>query len=175
MLHSITSFRGEVPLLAPEDLPPNASAKAVNCRLYSGNLTAFRNFSITEGLFNAGPVRTIYLLNNAWLSWDSVVDVARGIVPGDTTFRTYLTGLDAPRFTTYALATTGAKPYPVTTRLLGVPAPDSPPTFVTSQRTKRVSRLLQTMCAPTSAPVFVAPKYCGVTGPSKTKRRSRKR
>jgi hypothetical protein len=58
------------------------------------------------------------------------VDVARGVIPGDTTFRTYLTGLDVPRFTTYALATSGAQPYPTETRLLGVPAPDAVPTIV---------------------------------------------
>ena len=134
MRRAIDSFRGEAPRVSPHLLPDNAAQEAINAQLFSGNLTAWRQFSTTEGLVNAGPVRTVYLLNDAWLSWDQDVDVARGIISGDTTYRTYLTspGLYAePRFTNYALATTGAKPYPVTTRPLGVPGPESPPTLVT--------------------------------------------
>ena len=130
-LHAINTFRGEVPLLAPRLLPDNAAAAAINARLYTGDLTAFKQFALTHGLSNTGPVQTISLMaGQYWLSWDQQVDVARGTVPGDTTYRTYLTGLDAPRFTNLALAATGAEPYPVTTRLLGVPPPDSPPTVV---------------------------------------------
>jgi hypothetical protein len=130
-LHAVTSFRGEVPLLTARALPENASQAAINARLYTGDLTAFRQFATTHGLANPGPVRTISLMaSEFWLSWDTQVDVARGTVPGDTTFRTYLTGLDAPRFTNLALATTGPEPYPVTTRLLGVPPPDSIPSLV---------------------------------------------
>lgn len=128
---AITTFRGEVPLLTPRALPDNAAQAAVNARLYTGDLTAFKQFGLTLALANAGPVRTISLMASLyWLSWDTEVDVARGVVPGDVTFRTYLTGLDVPRFTNLALATTGAQPYPVTTRPLGVPAPDSPPGVV---------------------------------------------
>jgi len=129
--HIVNAFRGEVPLMTPRELPDNSAQAAVNARLFTGDLTAFRQFLMTQGLANDGPVQTISLMaGQYWLSWDQQVDVARGTVPGDTTYRTYLTGLDAPRFTNLALATTGAQPYPVATRLLGVPAPDSPPTLV---------------------------------------------
>ncbi len=134
MLHAVSNFRGEVPLLAPELLPDNAAQHAINARLYTGNLTAFRQFTTEHGLANAGPVKTISLMAGRWwLSWDEQVDVARGVVPGDTTYRTYLTGLDAPRFTNLDLATgnpngSAPEPYPFETRLLGVPPPDSPPT-----------------------------------------------
>lgn len=135
-LRAVTSFRGEVPLLTPRALPENAAQAAVNARLYTGDLTAFRQFSLTEGLLNSGPVQTISLMaGQYWLSWNEQVDVARGAVPGDTTYRTYLTGLDAPRFTNLDLATgvpNGAapRPWPATTRLLGVPPPDTVPTLV---------------------------------------------
>ncbi len=130
-LRAVETFRGEVPLLASRLLPDNAAEAAVNTRLYTGDLEAFKQFAMTHGLANAGPVQTISLMaGQYWLSWDQQVDVARGTVPGDTTYRTYLTGLDAPRFTNLALATTGPEPYPVVTRLLGVPPPDSPPTLV---------------------------------------------
>ncbi len=132
---AVTAFRGEVPLLTPRALPENAAQAAVNARLYTGDLTAFRQFALTEGLLNSGPVKTISLMaGQYWLSWNEQVDVARGAVPGDTTFRTYLTGLDAPRFTNLDLATgipngTASRPWPHTTRLLGVPPPDTVPTL----------------------------------------------
>jgi len=134
-LRAVTSFRGEVPLMTPRSLPDNASQAAVNSRLYTGDLTAFKQFMLTYPLANAGPVQTISLMAAdtpyaTWLSWDQQVDVARGTVPGDTTYRTYLTGLDAPRFTNLELALTGGPPYPGTTRLLGVPPPDAVPTLV---------------------------------------------
>lgn len=128
---TIDSFRGEVPRLTPRALPPNAAQVAINARLQSGDLESWRGMLETASLAN--DAQTIYLLNDAWLSWESDVDVARGPVPGDTTYRVYLTGpdeYDQPRFTNYALATTGTAPYPVTTRPLGVPGPVSEPTLV---------------------------------------------
>jgi len=132
-LRIVNAFRGEVPLLPPRALPDSAAQEAVNARLYTGDLTAFKQFSTTHGLANPGTVRTIALLKDWWMSWESDVDVARGIVPGDTTYRTFLTGLDKPRFTNLDLATgtpngSAPEPYPFETRLLGVPPPDSPPT-----------------------------------------------
>jgi hypothetical protein len=128
---TIDSFRGEAPRLTPRALPPNAAQVAINARLQSGDLESWRGMLETASLTN--DAQTIYLLNDAWLSWESDVDVARGPIAGDTTYRVYLTGpdeYDQPRFTNYALATTGAQPYPVTTRPLGVPGPVSVPTLV---------------------------------------------
>lgn len=128
----IDSFRGEVPRLTPRALPENAAQLAVNAKLLSGDLEAWRQFLQVKALATSAPVRTIYKLNGAWLSFGDDVDLARGLIAGDTTFRTYITGLDVPRFTNYAMATTGAEPYPVETRPLGVPAPQSPPTVEVS-------------------------------------------
>jgi hypothetical protein len=127
----VDSFRGEVPRLTPRALPANAAQAAVNAKLSSGDLEAWRQFLAIKTLTAASPVQTIYLLNDRWLSWTQQVDVARGIVPGDNTFRVFLTCpalYSKPRWTDYALATTGAEPYPVATRPLGVPAPDTAPT-----------------------------------------------
>lgn len=128
---TIDSFRGEVPRLTARALPPNAAQVAINARLQSGDLESWRGMLETTSLAN--DAQTIYLLNDQWLSWESDVDVARGPVAGDTTYRVYLTGpdeYDQPRFTNYALATTGSAPYPVATRPLGVPGPVSEPTLV---------------------------------------------
>jgi hypothetical protein len=58
--------------------------------------------------------------------------VARGVIAGDNTYRTYLTCpalYDTPRWTNYAMATGGAEPYPVQTRPIGVPPPTEAPTL----------------------------------------------
>jgi len=129
---AIDNFRGEIPRVTPRGLPDSAAQAAVNARLLSGDLTAWRQFGAEVGLANTGPVRSIYkLADTVWLSWDSDVDVARGTTGGDIAYRTYITGPDAysePRVTTLALAGGGSAPYPSTTRPLGVPAPDSTPT-----------------------------------------------
>jgi hypothetical protein len=124
------SFRGMVPRLTPRALPDNASQNAVNCRLVSGDLEAWNQFAETERL-GITPM-TIYRLNGAWLAWTTDVDVARGIIPGDDTFRIYLTGPDeysTPRWTNYALAVSSPGGHPAQTRPLGVPNPDSVPTW----------------------------------------------
>ncbi len=125
---STESFRGEAPRITPRGLPDNASQDATNARLVTGDATAWGQLSEVEALARTAPVQTISLMaGQYWLSFEEEVDVARGIIPGDDTYRTYLTGLDAPRFTNLAMATTGGPPYPVDTRLLGVPGPDSAP------------------------------------------------
>jgi len=128
---AIDSFRGEVPRLTPRALPASAAQAAVNAKLVSGDLEAWRQFASTKVLTAGADVRTIALLNGAWLSWTQQVDVARGIIAGDNTFRTYLTCpslYTKPQWTNYAMATTGSEPYPVATRPLGVPGPDTVPT-----------------------------------------------
>lgn len=145
---SVDSFRGEAPRTTPRKLPENGAQIAENCRMQSGDLEAWRQFLLTKTLANIGVVQTIYLLNGAWLSWNQQVDVARGLIAGDDTFRIYLTspGLYAtPRWTNYAMATTGVEPFPVTTRPLGVPGPTVAPTFVVGVDTG----------APTYAPIDV--------------------
>ena len=127
---STESFRGEAPRITPRALPDNAATDATNARLVTGDATAWQQLLETKAIPRSGQIDTIWLMNGNWMSFNEQVDVARGIIPGDTTFRTYLTGLDAPRFTNLALATTGPEPYPVATRLLGVPGPVSAPTVV---------------------------------------------
>jgi len=133
MKRAVQVFAGEIPRVASTKLPESAAQSAINARLLNGDLTAWRQFAQTKELANSGPVETVYLLNDKWLSWDADVNVARGFVAGDTTYRVYLTGpgvYSTPQWTNYAMATTGSEPYPVDTRPLGVPAPDSPPTLV---------------------------------------------
>jgi hypothetical protein len=129
---ALNSFRGEAPRVTPRALPPNGAQRAVNARLQSGDLEAWRQFVEIERL--AIAPQTIYRLNGAWMSWATDVDVARSPIPGDDTFRVYLTGPDEyaqPRWTNYALAfQSPGGAAPVVTRPIGVPASDSAPTLV---------------------------------------------
>ena len=86
----IPSFRGMAPRTAPRNLPANAAQSAINARVLSGDLEAWAQFLAVTELGQAAL--SIYLLNDVWLSWTVDVDVARGLIPGDTTYRVYLTG-----------------------------------------------------------------------------------
>jgi hypothetical protein len=126
-----TAFRGMAPRLAPELLPPEGAQSAINVRVLTGDIEAWHR-PISDTVLPGGAMscyRSIFLLDDIWLAYEQEVEFARGTILGDTTFRTYITGLDAPRFTNYdlAIATPGSPPYPVETRLLGVPAPEEPP------------------------------------------------
>lgn len=125
------SFRGMVPLLSPRALPDNGAQLAINASLKTGDLESWNRPILSYSLIALGPdpVETIFKLGNDWLSWQQQVEVARGATLGDTTKRTYITGLAGlgPRWTNVALATTGAEPYPVETRPLGVPSPEVAP------------------------------------------------
>jgi hypothetical protein len=128
---AVKGFRGMAPRVAPHELPPNAAQVAINARLQSGDLEAWRQFLEVERL--AITPRTVYLLHDRWLAWESDVDVARAPIPGDDTFRVYLTGpdeYDRPQWTNYSMAfqSPGGTP-PVLTRPIGVPASDSAPTL----------------------------------------------
>ena len=130
---TIPTFRGEAPRLTARELPPTAAQEATNCRLQSGDLESWRQFTLTKTLSRTGAIQTIYKLNTQWISWNEQVDVARGVIAGDNTFRIFLTCpslFATPRWTNFSLATTGSEPYPVTTRPLGVPEPTTKPTLV---------------------------------------------
>jgi len=129
------SYRGMAPRISDRLLPNEASAQAINARLLNGSLTSWKRPALVEALQNAGVVRTIFKLDDTWLSFEDEVEVARGTILGDEDFRTYITGLDVPRFTTKALAVTqsgATPPYPFETRPLGVPAPEDAPTLTLS-------------------------------------------
>ncbi len=128
---SALSFRGEAPRVTPRALPDNAAQAAVNTYLLTGDLQSFSQFVKTAELANLSPVATIYLLAGLyWLSFTEEVEIAKGIIPGDTTHRTYITGLDVPRWTNVDMATGGPQPWPFETRPLGVPNPDTAATLV---------------------------------------------
>ena len=131
MRYAVNTFKGEIPRASARLLPPSHGQIATNCRFGSGDLEPFRQFTLAKTL--AAAAQTIYKLNGEWLSWNAQVDVARGVIPGDTNYFAFLTApsiYSTPQYTTFDLATTGAEPYPVDTNPLGMPAPTTAPDAV---------------------------------------------
>lgn len=140
-------FKGEAPAVSPRNLPVGNAQIAMNTRLQTTDVESWRQFVSTKVLAAftpSAPVKTIYKLNDVWLSFKEQVDVARGLIPGDTNYFAFLTcpALYAvPQYTTYALATSGAEPYPFATRPLGMPAPTIAPTLVVGVNTAAPSAI----------------------------------
>lgn len=143
----IEKFLGIAPKISPELLPNTAGQIAVNCKLYSGDLIPYPQPVVTANTGRTGTIRTLYALRDPdtneleWLSWPTDVDIARLATDEDQEQRFYYTGDGKPKVSNYKLATTGAKPYPVTGYDLGLPLPpdDSEPTTVASTFTTKTS------------------------------------
>lgn len=141
----IEKFLGIAPKISPELLPNTAGQIAVNCKLYSGDLIPYPQPVVTANTGRTGTIRTLYALRDPdteeleWLSWPTDVDIARLATDEDQEQRFYYTGDGKPKVSNYNLATTGAKPYPVTGYDLGLPLPpdDSEPTTVASTFTEK--------------------------------------
>lgn len=128
------TFRGEVPLLSARALPDAAAQEATNCRMKSGDLEAWRQFLLTYELVGtSGTQRTIYLLDDAWLSFTEQVDIARNVFSGGAAHRIFLTCpalYSTPQYTDKSNATSGSPPFPTITFPLGLPGPTDIPTLV---------------------------------------------
>jgi hypothetical protein len=129
-------FLGKAPRIAPELLPDTSAQVATNVKLYSGDLIPYPQPVVVgnHGLVGVAP-KTLHALRNpstdepVWLVWDKDVNIATPVgtdTTGDQRF--YYTGDGAPKVSTYALATTGAAPYPVDYYDLGLPLPTQTPT-----------------------------------------------
>lgn len=135
---AVDTYLGEAPRKTARELGQNMAQIAQNARLMTGDLEAWRQFTsdtVLPAFTPPAAVKTIYKLKDVWLQFKEQVDVARGLIPGDSNYFTFLTSpalYAVPQYTTYTLATTGAAPYPVTTRPLGVPGPDTAPTVAVS-------------------------------------------
>lgn len=139
-------FLGKAPRNAPELLPDMAAQIATNVKLYSGDLIPYPQPVVVgnHGLTGVTPV-TLHALrdtsdNPVWLVWDTDVDI---VTPSGAENveeqRFYYTGDGAPKVSTYALATSGATPYPADYYDLGLPLPDQTPTTVATTFTTKTT------------------------------------
>lgn len=128
-------FAGANLALHPLLVPKGVGVVCSNQRPGRGDLRPWRA-PLTVATVPAGR-QTIYRMgrgavNDAafWLSWPTVVNVARGMVASDQVERTFWTGDGAPKWTDTSIGL-ASSPYPTApgVRLLGVPAPDALPTL----------------------------------------------
>lgn len=102
--------RGTIPLASPRVIGPNYAQIAQNCLINGGRLEPVRP---SQGLQDAGQqgVQTLYQYRyretTAFMTWSTVVDVARSPTIDDSRGRIFFTGDGEPRMTTVADAVTG--------------------------------------------------------------------
>ena len=125
----IEKFLGIAPKVASELLPDGAAQTAHNLQLYSGNLVPYSEPLETDTIPRSGALQTIFGMRASagasidWLSWATDVDITTISPTTDDEQRFYYTGDGVPKVTTYALATTGTAPYPLSSYDLGLPLP----------------------------------------------------
>jgi hypothetical protein len=136
----LENFSGTIPRTGPTQLPDNGAQIARNVRLTSLEL---RSWQKEERVYQpiTNNVQTIYRLANestgssVWLEWAVDVNVAPSPIADDTDFRIYYTGDGQPKKTNWNLATSsgaGTAPFPDSWLYLGVPAPTTAPTLVST-------------------------------------------
>lgn len=141
----IPFFRGEQPVLGRTKLPEGVPSSAVNSRVVTGDLSSFKDIGNPFQLSKAAPIVDIFLIKDKWLQWSSSevsyggnIDVSPGIIPGDTTYRTFMSGLSGGlRQTNYFYATDPSQQgsnvlgaYPYVTFPVGDDNPTTAPTAV---------------------------------------------
>ncbi|MDX8384677.1 MAG: hypothetical protein R8M45_11390, partial [Ghiorsea sp.] len=126
---TISNFKGEIPAIDATLLPSSHAQVAKNVRIKSGRLDALRQSLLNWTPSKVGTLKTIYRYaadkpTSYWLHWLDDVDVVRAPVNGDTTERTYFSGVGiAPQVTDNSMAVQGGTLYPMNAYTLGIPAP----------------------------------------------------
>lgn len=145
----VLNFKGELPIVAPRELPAGYGTTVVNAKLVSGDLESFPDIGNFVQLGKAAPINTIWKIalnpTQFYLQWSESeigigtnIDVTYGTVAENTLFRVFITGLAAgPQQTNLFYATDpsqqGANPlgaYPYVTFPMGIAAPAAAPAVV---------------------------------------------
>jgi len=136
----LKAFGGMQPRVEPHLLPDTAAQHALNARLWSGKIGAFRQPQLVTALGKLGSKRAIYRFGKGldddarfWFHWLNDTDVARGPIVDDTQERTYFTEAGKPPMVTDATMATGDANMPTIAYRLGVPAPTARATLTVTQ------------------------------------------
>lgn len=122
----LQGFLGESPKTDKRLLGDHNAQSVYNAKLTSGRLdTLYYPLEVVASMRTSAM--SIYRMYSGttdyWLNWASDVDVAKGPISGDTSFRIYFTSdVFEPRMSNLALATSAA-PYPTAWYVLGVTPP----------------------------------------------------
>jgi len=131
----LIKFKGVAPKLSAEILPETSAQTAYNLQVSSGDIIPYRVSAIVDDAVRIGEIKTLHGLyadngDVEFLSWLTDVDIITASDLSDNDQRIYYTGDGAPKITTFALATTGAEPYPIGFYTLGLPLPIVSPTTI---------------------------------------------
>jgi hypothetical protein len=132
----IRGVLGEIPRLEPHRLPLLNASIARNVKNFRGNAEPFKAPNSVTTLAKAGEKKAIYRFGQEldsdtqyWFHWLNDCDVARGPTTGnDTEERTYYAEAGQPMRMTDATMATGGASMPVSSYLVGLPAPGVAPT-----------------------------------------------
>ena len=130
---TIKAFKGMVPRASERLLAPNQATTAVNCQLTSGRIDPIWGLlavTTVNDLIKTLVKYRVYrdaAVQEAWLTWPTVVDVVMSPLANDQEGRFYFVGDDIePRMSHYTLAVAGAS-YPNAWYALGLPLPTQAP------------------------------------------------
>jgi len=132
---AIANFQGEIPVLDARLLPETAAQVANNVDLRSGTLRPLKGLGAADTLpatINPANLYRYAVGNDGegfWFSWGDQynIDVVRSPIADDAYARVYWTGQNAPKMSTFQIATSGTGPYPSDWYELGIPEPESAP------------------------------------------------
>lgn len=127
----IQNMGGIAPRISPRLLPLSAAQTSENTKLWSGEITPFRDGLPLIDPMPATPVVTIFHIEGAWLAWQKDVDVVIGFTPDDVLGRLYYTGDGVPKVIQQVIAASEA-PTPSSAYPLGVQPPTTKPTVSTT-------------------------------------------
>jgi hypothetical protein len=127
----LLAFDGLMPRMSPTLLDQTMAQVASNVKLYSKELRFWRGPVLTHSPPQAN-YQTLYRLfdslgGSVFLLWLNEVDVAPSPVADTGESRIYYTGDGPPKKTNFAMATSGAEPYPSASMPMGVAAPTVAP------------------------------------------------
>ncbi len=116
----LIGFSGEIPRIQSRQLPDAGAQTTYNVRLEDGALVPLKEKRFVQSLADLAipEINTIYLHNDEWLAWGSVVNAAPGPVDTD---RLYYTGAGKPKMLAGGVEYDLAVPYP-TVQLSGTPS-----------------------------------------------------
>ena len=129
----LMAMGGYVPRVAPHLLNDNEAQKALNTKLYAGDLRAWNKpGSLDVPVFVSENTTTIYkgrntANNGRWIAWNTDVDVAKSPVPGSEYMNIFYTGDGVPKKTNSTLCGSTDGTAPAAYLNMGVPAPISAP------------------------------------------------
>lgn len=136
----IQSFTGEFPRIHETRLKNDAAARAENVSFVSGTLKPMfkvADYKTLSPMANAAPIKQVYRFRiddgAYWLQFATDVDVILSPIKDDQYHRIYWTSENgAPSFAKGVDAVSGAEPFPLVFRKLGIPAPTNIPTIISS-------------------------------------------